>query len=163
VGKKSLAALSAFVLALSALAAPFAEATTEVTRESYKEAVEPICKSNTQADEQILKGVKAKVRAGKLKVAAKQFSRASTALRKALRQLEAVPQPPADEARLAKWLKYIGTEADLFQSTAKKLKAGDKNGAQAMAIRLNHTAMQANNVVVGFEFHYCRAEPSKFT
>jgi len=163
VGKKSLAVLCVFVLTLTALAAPFAQAAAEVTRESYKEAVEPICKSNTQADEKILRGVEGKVKAGKLKVAAKQFSRAATALRKALGQLKAVPQPPADEAKLAKWLKYIGTEVELFQRTAKKLNAGDKAGAESMSVRLNHTANQANNVVVGFEFHYCRAEPSKFT
>jgi hypothetical protein len=162
VGKKSFGALSAFILAWAVLAAPLAQA-VEVTRESYKEAVEPICKVNSQANEKILKGVSSEFKAGKLKVAAGKFSRAAAALRKTITQLKAVPQPPADEAKLATWLKQVGTEATLFQKTAKKLKANDKPGAQAMVIRLTHNATQANNQVLAFGFKYCRFEPSKYT
>ncbi|MDX6608238.1 MAG: hypothetical protein QOF85_163 [Solirubrobacterales bacterium] len=162
VGKKSFAGLSAVVLALSMLAAPFAEA-AEVTRESYKEAVEPICKTNTEANEKILKGVRQKVKAGKLKAAGTQFEKAGKALHKAILQLKAVPQPAADEAKLAKWLKYVGEEEKLFLQTAKKLKEGNKTAAQALVIRLTHNANQANNQVLAFEFKYCRFEPSKFT
>ena len=161
-GKKSFCALSAFVLAFALLAAPFAQA-TEVTRESYKEAVEPICKTNVQANERILKNVRANVKAGKLKLAATQFTKAAEALHKAIPKLKAVPQPPADQANLAKWLKYIQEEEGFFTKIAKKLKAGDKNGATAMQIRLSHTANQANNQVLAFEFKYCRVEPSKFS
>lgn len=150
------------VFALAVLAVPLAGA-EEVTRESYKEAVEPICKVNSQANEKILKGVSAEFKAGKLKVAAGKFSRASSALKKTLRQLKAVPQPPADEAKLATWLKYVDTEADLFQQTANKLRAENKAGAQAMVIRLTHNAKQANNQVLAFNFRYCRFEPSKYT
>lgn len=149
-------------VALAWLAVPLAEA-TETTRPEYRETVEPICKTNTQANERILKGVKAEVKAGKLKPAATQFAKASTALKKTWRQLGAVPQPVADQARLAKWLGYVKTEADLFQRTAKKLKAGDKIGAFAMQIRFEHNANQANNQVIPFEFRYCKFEPSKFT
>jgi hypothetical protein len=162
VGKKCFATLSATVLALSVLAPPLATA-AEVTRESYKEQVEPICKANVQATEAILKGVKGKVKAGKLKVAASQFSKAANALHKALAKLKAVPQPTADEAKLAKWLKYIEEEEGFFRKIAKKLNAGDKNGATAMQIRLSHTANQANNQVLDFEFKYCRVEPSRFS
>lgn len=161
-GRKSFGALGVFALTLAMLAVPFAQA-TEVTRESYKEAVEPICKANTQANERILKGVRKEVKEGKLRLAGGQFSRAATALSRTLRELKAVPQPPADQAKLVKWLKYVGTEVELFQRTAKKLKAGDKNGALQMVIRLEHNANQANAQVLNFEFHYCRFEPSKFT
>lgn len=161
-GKKSFAALSVVVLTLSMLAAPFAEA-TEVTRESYKEEVEPICKTDTQANEKILKGVRQKVKQGKLKAAGTQFTQAGHALHKALVQLKAVPQPTADEARLAKWLKYVGEEESLFLQAGAKLKQGNKNAAQALVIRLTHNANQANNQVLPFEFKYCRFEPSKFT
>jgi hypothetical protein len=162
VGKKSFFALSAFVLAFAMLAAPFAQA-VEVTRESYKEAVEPICKTNVQANERILKNVRANVKAGKYKLAATQFTKAANALHKAIPQLKAVPQPTADKGNLAKWLKYIEEEEGYFRQIAKKLKAGDKNGATAMQIRLSHTANQANNQVLAFEFKYCRVEPSKFS
>jgi hypothetical protein len=57
----------------------------------------------------------------------------------------------------------VKTEAELFERTAKKLQAGNKNGALAMVIRLEHNANQANNQVLPFSFHYCRFEPSKFT
>jgi len=162
VGKKSFAALSAFVLVVAMLAAPFAEA-TEVTRDSYKEAVEPICKTNVKANERTLKGVKAKVKHGKLKPAATQFAKAANSTHKALGKLKRVPQPPADEARLAKWLKYIKEEEGYFRKIAKKLKAGDKNGATAMQLRLQSTANKANNTVLSFEFKYCRVEASKFS
>ena len=59
--------LATFAMAALALlvAASLAQA-TEVTRTTYNESVEPICKANTQANEKILKGVKAEVKANKL-------------------------------------------------------------------------------------------------
>jgi len=162
VGKKSFAVISAVVLALTAVAVPLVQA-EEVTRESYKEAVEPICKANTQANERILKGVRKEVKEGKLKPAGRKFARAATALRATVKELKAVPKPPEDAAKLTKWLKTVEEEANLFQQTANKLKAGNKNGALQMVIRLEHNANVANNQVLGFEFHYCRFEPSKFT
>ncbi len=162
VGKKSFAVLSTVFVVFAMLSGPFAEA-AEVTRESYKEQVEPICKTNVKANERILKGVKSKVKAGKLKPAATQFTKAAKALHKAIRKLKAVPQPTADEARLGKWLKYIQEEEGYFRKIAKKLKAGNRNGAFAMQIRLEHTASQANNQVLAFEFRYCKVEPSKFS
>lgn len=161
-GKKSFAALGAIVLTLAMLASPLAIA-AEVTRDSYKEAVEPICKTNTEANEKILKGVRRKVQKGKLKAAGTQFEKAGKALHRALAQLKAIQQPTADKARLAKWLKYVGEEEKLFLKGAKQLKRGNKTAAQATVIRLNHNANQANNQVLPFEFKYCRFEPSKFT
>lgn len=161
-GKKSFAAIGAVVLALTAVMVPVVQAEGEVTRESYKEAVEPICKTNVKANERILNGVEAEVKRGKLKPAAKRFAKAADVLHEALGKLKAVPQPPADEARLAKWLGYTQQEEGYFRKIAKKLNAGDKNGAVAMQFRLEHTANVANNLVLGFEFHYCRVEPWKF-
>jgi hypothetical protein len=162
VGKKLFSVLSTVVMVFSIFAVPFAQA-AEVTRESYKEAVEPICKTNTEANERILKGVRSKFKSGKLKEAATQFEKAGKALTRTVKQLKAVEQPVADKAKLAKWLKYVEEEASLFQKTAKELRAGDKTGAQQMVIRLTHNANQANNQVLAFEFRYCRFEPSKFT
>jgi hypothetical protein len=152
--------LTAAALALLGASAAVA---AEQTRDSYTAAVEPICKSNTQANERILGGVKQQVQAGKLKPAATQFSKAAAALKKAAAQLKAVPQPSADQAKLGKWLGYVQAEVELFESVAEKLRAGDKTGAQAMVIRLTHNANLANNQVLAFDFTYCRLEPSKFT
>lgn len=69
----SLSALAAVTLALvrSLAAAP------EVTRGSYRGALEPICKTDTQADERIFARVKDEVRGDKLKPAAAQFTKAA--------------------------------------------------------------------------------------
>jgi hypothetical protein len=135
----------------------------ELDRAEYKAKVEPICKTNAKANERILKPVRKMVKSGKLKQAAVRFNEASAALKKTYAQLKAVPQPTADEAKLAKWLGYVKTEADLFAKAAKKLKAGQKGAAQQVVNKLTSTANLANSTVLSFEFHYCRFEPSKFT
>ena len=152
-----------FCLALTALLLAASAAAAEVTRESYREAVEPICKSNTKANERIFKGVRAEVRHNELRPAARQFAKAAAALKQALAQLRAVPQPSADRARLAKWLGFVKDEAGLFEQTAAKLRAGQKGPAERMVVLLTHTANLANNSVFAFEFEYCRFEPSRFT
>lgn len=156
---RALGAIALLVLLLGAQAALGAEQ----TRESYTAQVEPICKVNSEASARILKGVKGEVKAGKLKVAAGQFAQAAKALKKTLTQLKAVPQPTADKAKLTKWLGYINEEVQLFESTAAKLKAGNKAAAQSMAVRLTQSANLANNQVLAFEFRYCHVNPSQFT
>jgi hypothetical protein len=157
---KKLLALSTVALLTLGVSLAMAE---EVTRDSYKAAVEPICKTNTQANEKILKGVRAEVKAGKLKPAGAQFSKAAAALKKAVTQLKAVPQPTADTAKLGKWLGYVSEEAKLFEEGSKALKAGNKGKTQTIVVKLTHTANLANAQVLSFGFRYCKLEPSKFT
>lgn len=152
------AAILAAVLAAAGLAA--AEG---VTRDSYIAAVEPICKTNTEANEEILKPVRKLVKEDKLKQAGARFTKAAKALKKSYNQLKAVPQPPEDSAKLTKWLSYVKTEADLFESAATALKAGNKTKAQTFVVKLTHNANLANNQVLSFGFRYCKLEPSKFT
>src|SRR6201996_6151499 len=85
----------AMVLAASAFAA-------EVSRDEYKAAAEPICKTSAKANERILSGVRKEVKEGKLKTAAAKFAKAAKEQASTLGQLEALPQPAADEPRLAK-------------------------------------------------------------
>lgn len=148
--------------AIVALLAAVPSSAAEQTPESYKEAVEPICKANTEANEKILKGVRQKVKDGQYKAAAAQFSGAAKALKKARTQLLAVPKPAEDAAQLTKWLGYAKTEAQLFESIAAKLKKSEATAAQKMVVRLVSTARQANNQVLDYEFRYCRFQPSKF-
>jgi hypothetical protein len=162
VGKKIFSVTSALVLALAMLAAPFAQA-DEAERQAYKEAVEPICKANTEANRRIFKGVRKEVREGKLKAAGRRFAKAGSALKRAHAELKAVSQPPEDKTKLSKWLGKVETEVTLFKKAATQLMAGKKTAAQETVIRLQHNATLANNLVLGFEFHYCRFEPSKFT
>lgn len=148
-------------LALALVAAGAVAATPE--REEYKAQVEPICKVNTKANEQILGGVRKQVKEGKLKAAGAQFAKAATALKKTRNQLLAVPQPAADKARLTKWLGYVKEQIGLFEQMARKLKAEDKPGANRIVSKLLRTANKANAEVLAFEFTYCRFEPSRFT
>lgn len=151
-------ALAAALLGVSAIAAG-----AEVSRETYREAVEPICKTNTQANERIFKGVRADVRHDRLKPAALAFEKAAKALKRTLAQLRAVPRPSADKAKLAKWLGFVKDEVDGFQAVAAQLRAGEKADAAREVLELTHNAYLANNVVIGFEFEYCRFQPSRFT
>jgi hypothetical protein len=154
--------LSLATVALLTMGASLALA-DQAERDAYKAEVEPICKTNTQANEKILKGVRQQVKAGKLDAAGAKFSKAATALKKAYGELKAVPQPASDAARLNKWLSYVKEEATLFESGAKALKAGNKGKAQSIVVKLTHTANLANNQVLSFGFRYCKLEPSKFT
>lgn len=157
-GKKLIVSLVAAAALLGAVPSMAAEQTPE----GYKEAVEPICKANTEANEKILKGVRAKVKAGKLDAAAKQFRGAARALKRTRTQLLAVPKPPEDATRLTKWLGYVKTEIDLFEAVARKLSHDEATAAQRMVVRLINNAKQANNQVLDYEFRYCRFKPSRF-
>lgn len=155
----------AAALALTALiaTAAFAATSPDQTRESYVTQVEPICKQNTKANEQILAGVRNKIKQGKLAVAAGQFAKASTAFGKAVTQLRAVLQPPADAAKLNKWLTYLDKEKKLLGEIGKALKAGKKTRAQSLSVQLTHNGNIANNQVLGFEFDYCLIDSSRFS
>jgi hypothetical protein len=159
--KRIVAGLSAsLVIAMVLAAAAFA---AEVSRDEYKDAAEPICKTSAKENERILSGVRTEVKQGKLKTAATKFSKASKEQAKALKQLEALSQPAADEARLTKWFSYLKIEAELFEQAGRKLKAGDKPGAEHVFAKLTPNANKANNQVLPFEFRYCRLEPQKFS
>lgn len=151
---------AALTLALIVCGAALA---AEVSRDEYKASVEPICKKNTQANERILSGVKKEVQQGKLKTAAAKFTKASTELTKTVRELKKVPQPVADKSRLSSWFGLIEVEAELFAMAGKKLKAGDKAGAEHIVTKLTQNANKANLQVLPFGFTYCRLEPAKFT
>lgn len=135
----------------------------EQTRESYVAQVEPICKSNTKANERILAGVRKEIKQGKLKLAAGRFKQAAAAFGKAVKQIAAVPQPPADQAKLSKWLGYLGDEQTFLAEIGKALKAGKKTRAQGLSVRLAHNGNLANNAVLGFEFNYCLIRQSRFS
>jgi hypothetical protein len=155
-----IAAAGMAVLVLLVCGAAFA---AEVTREEYKEAAEPICKASTKANEQILAGVRTEVKKGKLKTAAAKFAKASKEQAQTLRELEALPRPSADEARLTKWFSYLKIEAELFATAGRKLKSGDKPGAQHLFAKLSQNINKANLQVLPFGFTYCRLNAAKLS
>jgi hypothetical protein len=133
------------------------------TREEYKADVEPICLTNKKASDKYLKGVRKLVKQDKLKEAGTAFAKAAAALEKAQKQLAAVPQPPADSAKLTKWLSEIKAEVALMKTISKKFKAGNKSKATSLAVKLQNNANKANNLVIVFQFNYCKIDPSKYT
>jgi hypothetical protein len=157
--RKTIAALLiAFVLPCTAATAMAAE----TSREEFVAAAEPICKTNTEANERILAKVRSEVRDGELKPAAISFEKAAKALAATLGELKVLPRPKADAVRLESWFSEIEVEVGLFKATAGKLRSGDRAGAERMSAKLTSAANQANLKVLPFEFRYCRAEPSRF-
>jgi hypothetical protein len=134
-----------------------------ISREEYVAKVEPICQVNTKANEKTLRHVKQWVKQGKLKPASLAFTKAAKALKTTHAELEAVPKPEADASTLTKWLGQIKTEIGYFEAVSKKLKQGNKNAAEKMVIKLTHNVELANDTVLGFDFHYCKANTAKFT
>ncbi|HYJ22010.1 MAG TPA: hypothetical protein VEW07_08320 [Solirubrobacterales bacterium] len=154
-------AIGAATIAALAIAVPMAGA-AELSREQYSARVEPICKTNTEANRRIFKGAKAEVKADELKQAAGHFTRAAAALERTISQLKAVPRPAADEARLAKWIGYLETESSLLGGIGRALAQEDKAKAQLYSVRLNRNSNLANNTVLAFAFEYCRIDPARF-
>jgi hypothetical protein len=147
-------------LALALLAVPAFAA--EQTREGYVAAVEPICKANKQSSDRYLKGVNALVKNDKLAQASQNLTKAAAALEKAQKQLAVVPRPPADAAKLTKWLAGIKAEVAQMRTIATKLKQGDKSKASYLAVKLQDNARQTNNQVLAFEFNYCNINPAQY-
>lgn len=158
---RKLSLLIAFAAALVALPA-VAVGLSDEERVAYKEQVEPICRANTEANEKILDGVRRRVKEGELKAASRQVFRAAQALKRARAQLLQVPKPPSDGARITKWLKGVKTEIELFEAVGRKLAHGEANAANRMVVRLYSNANRTNNLVLDYEFRYCRFRPSKF-
>jgi hypothetical protein len=134
----------------------------EPTREEYVAKVEPICKANTEANSRILDGVKEQVKRGDLASAGRRFLRAATALGKSIRQIAAQKKPPADVAKLEKWIGYLKQEKTYLQKIGQALKADNKFKAQKYAVQLNRNNNRANNTVISFGFDHCRIDSSKF-
>jgi len=149
------------VLVLAVGAASPASA-AEISREQYVARTEPICKQNVLANKRIFEGAKGDVKAGKLKQASTHFRRAAAAFAKTIGQIEAVPQPGADEAKLASWLGYLHAERDFVASIGKALAAEQRHKAESISVKLNRNSTRANNSVLGFGFDYCLIDSSRF-
>ena len=145
-----------------ALATASASAAESPTRPDYVKQVEPICKTNVLANKRIFQGAKGEVKAGKLKQASTHFFRAATAFAKTIDQLEAVPRPAEDEARLAKWFGLLRSEKSIIEKVGRALAAEDKHKAGSYSVDLNRNSNLANNTVLGFGFTYCRIDPARF-
>lgn len=62
-----------------------------------------------------------------------------------------------------RWLTKAGQLACSFDVAALELRAGNQRKVVAETAHMINVAEAANRLVVGFEFRYCRLEPSRFT
>lgn len=99
---------------------------------------------------------------GKLGQASSHFLRAASAFAKTIAELEEVPRPSSDEAKLSRWLGYLRTEKTIVEKIGRALAAGDKHKASSYSVDLNANSNRANNTVLGFGFDYCRIDPARF-
>lgn len=164
--RRAILATCAFVLAFASVATG-----DTAERAAYKEQVEPICKKNQEASKSTLTGVEKLVKNSnppkdsKLKQAGLRFAKAATALEKAQKQLAGVAQPPEDAAKLGKWLKGISEEVTLMKKIAKELKSNTPKGKRqgsADVVKLKSNAKSTNNLVLIYQFKYCKIDPSKY-
>ena len=132
------------------------------SRREYVAHLETLCKPRAIATQQTMKGVKAEVRAEELGPAARKFSRASHLFETTVRLMSAVPRPPADTTRLAKWFVYLGRQESYLKSITSDLRAGHTIAAQRLTARFIHTGNQANNTVLAFGFNYCSFKFSRY-
>lgn len=157
-GRLPLAAVALAVLALSASAA--AEVAPE--RAEYVSHLESICRPRVAETQRAVRGVRADVRAERLGVAARKFGRAASIFGGTVRAIAAVPRPPADAARLAKWFGYLGRQETYLRKAAAALRAGRTIQYQRYAVRFVHNGNLANEVVLAFGFDYCSFKFSRF-
>jgi hypothetical protein len=154
-------------LAGAALLATFlicgvAAAEGEPTRVEYVAQLEAICKPDAEATVKAVKGVRDDVRAERLAVAASKFSKASKIFDGTVRDISAVPRPPADTAKLTKWFNYLGQQESYLAKIVTALRAGRTVQSQRYTARFVHNGNLANNVVLAFGFNYCSFKFSRF-
>jgi hypothetical protein len=133
------------------------------TEEEYVAAVEPICKRDREAAEQILKGARDNINQGRLGVAGGQLIRASKRFGTTIGQLVAVPRPVAQEEKLQKWFKFLRIVKTHLAKTGKLYKAGKKLEATHESIKTERSGNAANNVSFSLGFRDCRMSRSRFS
>ncbi|HEY8083632.1 MAG TPA: hypothetical protein VIE64_08790 [Solirubrobacterales bacterium] len=160
--KQSLWTSVATAIAVLVALAPAAHGAEEPTRESFVAQAEPICERSTRLVKGILEGAKEKVDDDRLPPAGRQFIRASAAFGSAIQQIAAIPRPPADDARLLKWLKFLRIVKTRVANIGKALREEDRIRAEHESIRAEQSGNATNNVGFVFEFRSCRLTRSQF-
>jgi hypothetical protein len=158
---KTLFALTSILLATIALA-PAALGAEDSAKAEYVARVEPICQADTEASQRILAGARERVKAKELVKAGGQFVRAAAAFGQATGEIAAVPRPPAEKARLGKWIAHLRLVEGYLRKTGKALIRGDRRHATIDYIKTRSAGNAANNVVFNFEFRYCRITGARF-
>lgn len=149
----------AAVTLLAAAPAPAAEAPT---RDEYVERLEAICKPDALATQKAMKGARGDIRAERLAAAAGKFAKATSIFGSTVKEIAAVPRPPADTAKLSKWFTYLKRQASYLRQITEQLRQDRAIRAQRLTARFIHSGNLANNVVLAFGFNYCSFKFSRY-
>lgn len=151
------------LLLAATLAAPTTAAAAEApTRDEYVDQLEATCKPDAEATQRVMKGVRADVRAERLKPAARKFATATAIFGGTVREMSAEPRPTADKARLAKWFTYLNRQESYLVQITGQLRQEHAIKAQRLTARFIHTGNLANNVVLAFGFDWCSFKFSRY-
>ena len=96
-------------------AATDAAAAEAPTREEYVDPARAICKPDAEATQQAMKGARADVQRRTADVAAGKFAKATSIFGGTVKEISAVPRPPADAAKLGKWFGYLKAQESYLQ------------------------------------------------
>jgi len=154
-------AAAAVLLAVS-LGGAVASAEGEPTRTEYVARLEQICKPGSDATERAVHGVRADVRAERLKIAAGKFAKAERIFKNTVRSISVVPRPAADAATLSRWFAALKQEQVYLGQMVKVLRAENVAGFERVSAQFIHEGNRANNAVVSFGFNYCDFKPTRF-
>jgi hypothetical protein len=147
---------------ISALICAGAAAAEAPTRREYVKQLEEICKPDALATQRVMKGSRRDIQAERLRVAAPKFARAAAIFGSTVKQISAVPRPPADRERLKKWFGYLGRQERYLVKITAKLRADEAISAQRLTARFIQNGNLANNVVLAFGFEYCSFKFSRY-
>lgn len=153
------AASAALTLAVLSTVAGAAEAPT---RAEYVAQLERICKPGSLETQRAVRGMRADVRAERLRVAARKFARAQRIFGRTVDSIARVPRPPEDRETLARWFDALAEEQVYLGRIVTSLRADDVARFQRVSADFIHQGNKANNVVISFGFNYCAFKPSRF-
>jgi hypothetical protein len=149
----------AAVTLLAAAPAPAAEAPT---RDEYVERLEAICKPDALATQRAMKGARGDLQAERIRAAVPKFAKATSIFASTVKEIAAVPRPPADTAKLGKWFTFLKRQESYLRQITEQLRRDRLIKAQRLTARFIHSGNLANNVVLAFGFNYCSFKFSRY-
>ena len=79
-----------------------------------------------------------------------------------MKEISAVPRPPADSAKLGKWFAYLKRQESYLGQITGQLRQDHAIKAQRLTARFIHNGNLANNVVLAFGFDCCSFKFSRY-
>jgi hypothetical protein len=147
---------------LALLGGAVAAAAEAPSRSEYVQRLEAVCKPDAAATQVAMRGARADLRAERLGAAAAKFAKATRIFGGTIKEIAAMPRPPADAPKLTKWFGYLKRQESYLRRITAQLRHGRAIEAQRLTARFIHSGNLANNVVLAFGFRYCSFKFSRY-